>query len=154
MTDLCLVIGVDRGTDGGDQSAVAFRVGNDIHILPEPFASAFLDYEASRAIEHQPTVCTTCGERENLFCSNAFHMPKAEHQSTDRVCKPVSGKQPIETAPKGVPVIVAGGIAMQKTGGEWFTGMETPLYERPLQWKPKWWMPIPTNDAGEVKYVD
>jgi len=58
----------------------------------------------------------------------------------------VDGRRPIETAPKGVPVIVAGGIAMHKTGGEWFTGMETPMYQRPLQWQPKWWMPIPTDN--------
>ena len=57
------------------------------------------------------------------------------------------GRQPIETAPKGVPVIVAGGVAMQKTGGEWFTGMEEPLYQRPLQWEPTWWMPIPTDNT-------
>ena len=57
-----------------------------------------------------------------------------------------SGRQPIETAPKGVPVLVAGGIAMQKTGGEWFTGMEEPRYERQLQWQPKWWMPIPADN--------
>lgn len=61
------------------------------------------------------------------------------------------GKCPIETAPKGIPVIVAGGIAMQKTGGEWFTGMEDPRYERPLQWPPKWWMPIPTDTEIEVQ---
>jgi len=60
-----------------------------------------------------------------------------------------SGKQPIETAPKGIPVIVAGGIAMQKTGGEWFTGMEEPRYERALEWQPKWWMPIPTTNEIE-----
>ncbi len=59
--------------------------------------------------------------------------------------EPVMSKQPIETAPKGIPVLVTGGIAMQKTGGEWFTGMEEPRYERPLQWQPKWWMPIPTD---------
>lgn len=44
----------------------------------------------------------------------------------------------------GVPVIVSGGIAMRKTGGEWFTGMEEPLFQRPLEWEPKWWMKIPT----------
>lgn len=73
------------------------------------------------------------------------------------------GWQPIETAvqtpPKGVPVLVCGGIAVMKTGGEWFTGMETPLFERRLEWTPQWWIPIcgdnsfppssPINSEGE-----
>lgn len=51
-----------------------------------------------------------------------------------------------EKPPKGVPVIVDGGIAMLKTGDEWFTGMEEPLFQRPLGWTPKWWMKIPTKN--------
>ena len=51
--------------------------------------------------------------------------------------------RPESKAPKGVPVIVRGGLAMKKTGGEWFSGMEEPLYQRPLQWKPDCWMFIP-----------
>ena len=54
------------------------------------------------------------------------------------------GWQPIETAPKGIPVLVEGGLAMRKTGDDWYSGMESPLYQRPLQWQPKWWQPIPT----------
>lgn len=49
--------------------------------------------------------------------------------------------------PKGVPVIVAGGIAMLKTGDEWFTGMEEPLFQRRLEWTPKWWMKIPESNT-------
>lgn len=44
--------------------------------------------------------------------------------------------------PEGVPVIVAGGIAMLKTDGKWYTGMEEPLFQRALEWTPKWWMKI------------
>lgn len=51
-----------------------------------------------------------------------------------------------ELPPKGVPVLVAGGVAMMKTGGEWFTGMEEPLFQRPLKWTPKWWMKIPNEN--------
>ena len=51
--------------------------------------------------------------------------------------------RPENEAPKGVPVIVRGGLAMKKTGGEWFSGMEEPLYQRSLQWKPDCWMPLP-----------
>lgn len=47
--------------------------------------------------------------------------------------------------PKGVPVIVTGGVAVMKTGGEWFTGMEDPIYQRPLEWTPEWWAYIPQN---------
>ena len=50
-----------------------------------------------------------------------------------------------KTPPNGVPVLVTGGVAMRKTGGEWFTGMEDPLYQRPLEWTPEWWAFIPQN---------
>lgn len=52
-----------------------------------------------------------------------------------------------ELPPKGIPVIVAGGTAMLKTGNEWFTGMEEPLFTRHLEWTPKWWMQIPTDNG-------
>lgn len=52
--------------------------------------------------------------------------------------------------PKGVAVIVAGGVAMMKTGGEWFTGMEEPLFGRPLEWVPKWWAAIPGDNVKPV----
>lgn len=47
-----------------------------------------------------------------------------------------------ETTPKGIPVLVDGGVAMKKTGGEWFTGMEEPMFQRPLQWEPTFWIPL------------
>ena len=50
--------------------------------------------------------------------------------------------------PKGVPVIVCGGTAMLKTGGEWFTGMEEPLFQRRIEWEPLWWAPIPGDIHG------
>ena len=51
-----------------------------------------------------------------------------------------------ELAPKGVPVIIAGGVAMKKTGEEWYTGMEEPLFQRRLEWDPNWWSPIPNDN--------
>jgi len=51
----------------------------------------------------------------------------------------------VEEPPNGVPVIVCGGIAVRKTGGEWFTGMEDPRYERELGWTPSWWAHIPSD---------
>lgn len=53
---------------------------------------------------------------------------------------------PAHTAPKGVPVLVAGGIAMLKTGGVWFSGMAEPAFTRPLNWEPKWWAVIPQQN--------
>lgn len=50
---------------------------------------------------------------------------------------------PIETAPEGIPVLVPGGIAMQKTGGEWFTGMEEPMYQRRIKWDVTCWKHLP-----------
>jgi len=53
---------------------------------------------------------------------------------------------PPEAAPKGVPVLVAGGIAMKKTGGDWFTGMDNENFTRKLEWEPKWWAAIPQQN--------
>jgi GTP-dependent phosphoenolpyruvate carboxykinase len=53
---------------------------------------------------------------------------------------------PAHTAPKGAPVLVAGGIAMRKTGGEWYSGMEDPPFSRQLNWEPKWWAAIPQQN--------
>jgi hypothetical protein len=48
--------------------------------------------------------------------------------------------------PKGVTVIVAGGPAMLKTGGEWFSGIEEPMFTRTLQCTPEWWAYFPTDN--------
>lgn len=58
-----------------------------------------------------------------------------------------SGWQPIETAPKGMPVIVNGGMAIQKTGNEWYTCMTTE--GRKLEWNPTHWMLLPEPPRGE-----
>lgn len=50
-----------------------------------------------------------------------------------------------ELPPEFQPVIISGGIGMMKHG-LWFSGMEYPLYERPLEWKPTWWMKIPDDN--------
>jgi hypothetical protein len=46
---LTLVIGVDKARSEGDESAVALRVGDKIHIVPDPFASELLKYLDSPA---------------------------------------------------------------------------------------------------------
>lgn len=61
-------------------------------------------------------------------------------------------RHPPETAPKGVPVLVAGGVAMRKTGGEWYTGMSDPPFQRPLEWQPKWWAHIPSSNDAPAEY--
>lgn len=56
-------------------------------------------------------------------------------------------QMPVDCCPKGVPVLVSGGIAMRKTGGVWFSGMTEPAFTRPLNWTPEWWSNIPqAND--------
>lgn len=52
-----------------------------------------------------------------------------------------------ESAPKGVPVLVAGGIAMKKTGGEWYSGMDDVPFSRKLNWQPEWWAHIPQQNT-------
>jgi len=49
----------------------------------------------------------------------------------------------------GVPVIVKGGLAMRKTGGVWYTGMEEPLYQRPIEWQVTHWQPLPPTKESE-----
>lgn len=55
-------------------------------------------------------------------------------------------QMPPSTAPKGAPVLVAGGIAMKKTGGVWYSGMCEPPFSRPLEWAPQWWANIPQQN--------
>lgn len=62
----------------------------------------------------------------------------------DRIYK--MRQMPVDICPKGVPVLVAGGIAMMKTGGVWVTGMEEPAFERELNWTPEWWANIPQQN--------
>ncbi len=48
-----------------------------------------------------------------------------------------------EPPQEGAVVLVAGGVA-QYRDGIWYTGMEEPLYQRPIEWDVKWWMAIPS----------
>ena len=58
--------------------------------------------------------------------------------------------QPEHEAPKNVPVIVNGGTAMKKEDGCWYTGMEEPLFQRPIEWEVKGWMPLPYYSSLNV----
>tara|TARA_R110000772_G_scaffold45492_1_gene104211 strand:- start:2545 stop:2985 length:441 start_codon:yes stop_codon:yes gene_type:complete len=55
-------------------------------------------------------------------------------------------QMPVSTCPKGVPVLIAGGVAMLKTGGDWYTGMYEPMFSRKLNWSPEWWANIPNGN--------
>jgi hypothetical protein len=55
-------------------------------------------------------------------------------------------KMPPDCAPKGVPVLIAGGIAMRKTGDEWYSGMCEPAFSRRITWTVNWWAPIPQQN--------
>lgn len=52
--------------------------------------------------------------------------------------------------PNGVLVVVAGGVARRKTGGEWFSGING----RKLNWEPKWWIPIPGDNDHPVIQIE
>lgn len=56
-------------------------------------------------------------------------------------------QMPPDIAPNGAPVLVAGGIAMKKTGGEWYSGMCDPPFSRRLDWEPEWWAAIPQQNT-------
>ena len=51
-------------------------------------------------------------------------------------------KQAPDEAPKGVWVLVAGGMAKKQTGGTWISFQNN----RQLQWEPKWWAHVPTEN--------
>ena len=44
-------------------------------------------------------------------------------------------------------VIVHGGIAQYRSG-VFYTGMEDPRYQRPIQWLVTHWMPLPTPPSA------
>lgn len=56
-------------------------------------------------------------------------------------------QMPPDIAPKWCPVLVAGGIAMKKTGGEWYSGMCEPPFSRKLNWEPEWWANLPQQNG-------
>jgi hypothetical protein len=72
----------------------------------------------------------------------ALHI--AETNNADRIYR--LRQMPPEIAPKGVPVLICGGIAMKKTGGEWFSGMSDEPFTRKLNWFPEWWSSIPNGN--------
>lgn len=55
-------------------------------------------------------------------------------------------QMPVDICPKGVPVLVAGGVAMLKTGGVWVSGMGDEPFTRELNWTPEWWAGIPQGN--------
>lgn len=58
---------------------------------------------------------------------------------------PTSERMP----PRGVLVVVAGGVAKYLAGGDWRSG----LTGRLLSWEPKWWAPIPGDNVDPVIYL-
>lgn len=52
-------------------------------------------------------------------------------------------QMPTESAPKDAPILVAGGIAMLKSDGVWYSGMLDPTFSRALEWVPEWWSNVP-----------
>mgnify|MGYP006876432774 CR=1 FL=1 len=45
-----------------------------------------------------------------------------------------------EEPPLFTPVLIPGGLAIKKDDGLWYSGMERPLYERPIEWDVPCWM--------------
>ena len=77
-------------------------------------------------------------------------MLKMSHQDIPRAgdtMEPITlHRHPPHTAPKGAPVLVAGGVAMLKTDGLWYSGMTDEPFTRPCIWEPKWWAEIPQQN--------
>ncbi len=55
-------------------------------------------------------------------------------------------QMPTSIVPRGAPVLIAGGVAMKKIDGYWYSGMEEPAFTRKLNWKPEWWAAIPSRN--------
>jgi hypothetical protein len=43
----------------------------------------------------------------------------------------------------GEVVLVQGGVALLRGNGNWYTGMEEPLFTRIINWKVTHWRPLP-----------
>lgn len=84
--------------------------------------------------------CGCCGEifigdeAHDLCAACAFMAPLRVH------------RLPVAAAPKGAPVLIAGGIAMKKKDGKWYSGMTDDPFTRELNWTPKWWACIPQQN--------
>ena len=46
---------------------------------------------------------------------------------------------------ENVIVLVSGGTAKYRNG-QWYSGMEEPLFCRQIEWEVKCWMPIPVKE--------
>lgn len=53
----------------------------------------------------------------------------------------------------GQTVLVSGGTAQLKNG-VWYTGMEEPLFRRPIEWTVTHWMPLPMAPNDETKTTE
>ena len=84
--------------------------------------------------------CMKCG---SIFIGSESHDLCGAFDFMDPL---IVHRLPANSAPNGCPVLIAGGIAMRKTGGEWFSGMCEPAFSRPLNWEPKWWAAIPQQN--------
>ena len=57
------------------------------------------------------------------------------------------------TPDDGQIVIVAGGIA-QYRDGVFYTGMEEPMYQRPIEWSVTWWEPLRYQTSAPADVVE
>jgi len=57
--------------------------------------------------------------------------------------------KPERFALKNTVVIVDGGLAMKRDDDVWYSGMEEPLYARPIEWDVKVFMPLPSPPEEE-----
>lgn len=49
-----------------------------------------------------------------------------------------------DSAPKGIPVLIPGGVGIKHTGGKWVSAMGNTFEE--LKWTPVWWAHLPEQE--------
>lgn len=97
--------------------------------------------------EYSVETCPDCGRLKPCAYVNECHCAEAIAASTP----PTSEDDRARAIPnEGQVVFVAGGVA-QYRGGAFYSGMESPRWERRIQWPVEWWYPISADPAIAIR---
>lgn len=109
----------------------------------------------------QTGVCPFCSSKEIRYdrgdykCTDFYECSDCGRTFPDPVAAPSDTKRgewqmaSAQLPADDVTVLVAGGVAQYRSG-VWYTGMEEPLFRRPIEWPVTYWMPLPTPETTSV----
>ena len=94
--------------------------------------------------EMEQAMYLDCGSAEE----DLFEYVRIAKQYAEEMCGWISVEDKLPE--EFITVIVPGGIAQYK-GGNWYTGMEEPLFLRQIVWEVPYWMPLPNAPLATEK---